>query len=86
MAESIPNGFSISSGSSRKPVGFSNRRAKSIIDDLQDKQQERLQIEEIDRMSLRVVIADLRKRADEDDDARRLLNAAIDLMEPELPL
>jgi hypothetical protein len=86
MAKSIPSGFSISSGVSRTPVGFSNSRAKSIIDDLQDKQRERLQIDEIDRMSLRVVITDLRKRADEDDDARRLLNTAIDLMEPDLPL
>lgn len=86
MKDRIPSGFSLSSGSSRASAGFSNRRAKHIIEDLFKKQEERLQIDEIDRMLLRVVIEDLRKRGDGDDDARALLQRAQDLMEPDLPL
>jgi len=86
MEEPIPNGFSLSLGAPRTSSGFSNRRAKKIIEELREKQRERLQIDEIDHMSLRVVLADLRKRAKDDDSARVLLKEAEVLMEPDLPL
>lgn len=85
MKDRIPGGFSLSSGSSRASAGFSNRRAEAIIEELHHKQKEYLQIGDLDRLSLSVVMNDLRKRADADDDARALLQRAQDLMEPDLP-